>query len=280
MLTLTDIRNITFRKASIGGYRSEEVDNFIDQVIASYELLLRESEQTSKKLEAATEKLEEYRGREDNISAALMNAQRQADLVIREANHHAEVIVQDAKDQSARMVASAQQEIDREEAALQGLKTEISSFKARLLNIYKQHLTLIDALPEEEAPQQPAEDARPESPEAEIVPPAEEAVVVPEVPSASETDGEPVQAAESAFFDASDFSPQSVVSAPAEEKTEPIHGFTVDLNAFAEEGESIAEEEAYERIPSRFESLKFGDDYDLNSDADDELPFAKFKRKK
>ena len=48
MLTLTDIKNITFRKASIGGYRSDEVDDFIDSVIASYEVLLRKQNSRSK----------------------------------------------------------------------------------------------------------------------------------------------------------------------------------------------------------------------------------------
>ena len=61
MLTLTDIKNITFRKASIGGYRSDEVDDFIDSVIASYEVLLRETEQQKEKLESAMKKIETYR---------------------------------------------------------------------------------------------------------------------------------------------------------------------------------------------------------------------------
>ena len=38
MLTIDEIKNISFRKATLsGGYRAEDVDAFIDEVIASFE---------------------------------------------------------------------------------------------------------------------------------------------------------------------------------------------------------------------------------------------------
>lgn len=40
MLTIDEIKNISFRKATLsGGYRAEDVDAFIDEVIASFEQL-------------------------------------------------------------------------------------------------------------------------------------------------------------------------------------------------------------------------------------------------
>ena len=38
MLTIDEIKNISFRKATLnGGYRAEDVDSFIDEVIVSFE---------------------------------------------------------------------------------------------------------------------------------------------------------------------------------------------------------------------------------------------------
>lgn len=40
MLTIDEIKNVSFRKASFsGGYNAEDVDEFIDEVIASFEQL-------------------------------------------------------------------------------------------------------------------------------------------------------------------------------------------------------------------------------------------------
>ena len=167
MLTLTDIKNITFRKASIGGYRSDEVDDFIDSVIASYEVLLRETEQQKQKLESAMEKIETYRSREENISAALMNAQHQADLVVREAEHRSEAMLQDAEQKAEHILAQAKNKIEEEDISLQSLKKEIASFKSKLMSLYKEHLMLIDALPGEEkdSDQPPVQEDRTPQPE-------------------------------------------------------------------------------------------------------------------
>ena len=44
MLTIDEIKNISFRKATLsGGYRAEDVDAFIDEVIASFEQLKKEN---------------------------------------------------------------------------------------------------------------------------------------------------------------------------------------------------------------------------------------------
>ena len=315
MLTLTDIKNITFRKASIGGYRSDEVDDFIDSVIASYEVLLRETEQQKEKLESAMEKIETYRSREENISAALMNAQHQADLVVREAEHRSEAMLQDAEQKAEHILAQAKNKIEEEDMSLQSLKKEIASFKSKLMSLYKEHLMLIDALPGEEkdSDQSPVQEDRTPQPEKEISPQeesvesitkgqsfknqeeespvissTEETVLGGQDMSAKvETDSVQENAAPSAFFEAADFvaspnvpadAPQHVLSdRDASQQEEEIHGFTVDLTAF----ESITDETFHEPVESpRFGALKFGDDYDINKDDEMKTPFAKFKRRK
>ena len=43
MLTLNDIINVSFRKSNFSGYRTEDVDAFIDQVKDSYDQLLKKT---------------------------------------------------------------------------------------------------------------------------------------------------------------------------------------------------------------------------------------------
>ena len=44
MLSLEDVRNVSFRKAKFGGYKPEDVDAFIDDLQISYEEILHERE--------------------------------------------------------------------------------------------------------------------------------------------------------------------------------------------------------------------------------------------
>ena len=81
MLTLNDIINVSFRKSNFSGYRTEDVDVFIDQVKDSYDQLLKktmeqteayetlanEKKELEKKLSVLAEKIEDYRQEESEI---------------------------------------------------------------------------------------------------------------------------------------------------------------------------------------------------------------------
>lgn len=150
MLTLNEIRNVNFRKANFGGYRAEDVEAFIDEVQLSYDTLLRENAELVKKLEVLAAKLEEYQGEEDSIRNALMNAQKVGDASLRDAKHKAEIILKDATIKAEKIVQNAQSEIHSEREVIERMQRDIAEFKARLLRIYKEHLTLINSIPNEE----------------------------------------------------------------------------------------------------------------------------------
>ena len=42
MLTVDEIKNISFKKASIGGYKPDEVESFVDEVAATVEELKKQ----------------------------------------------------------------------------------------------------------------------------------------------------------------------------------------------------------------------------------------------
>ena len=152
MLTITDIKNINFRKANLGGYRPEDVDEFIDEVTVSYDQLLKDNAELTKQAEILTQKIEAYRADEDNIRAALMNAQKLGEASIRESKHKSDIILKDAAVKSERLVTNAQREVARQEEMVDSLKTQIANFKNRLMIIYKEHMNLIEALPEDDEP--------------------------------------------------------------------------------------------------------------------------------
>ena len=175
MLSLNDITNVSFRKAGFSGYRTDDVDTFIDQVRDTVEELIqknqalrdevaKEKEQNSqmqKKVEILAAKIEEYRSEEDEIKNALVSAQKLGDASIREARHKAEIILKDATLKAEHIVSGAEGQIKDQKQQLQNLRAQVSNFRSHLLDLYRQHLTLINALPKEEEPekQQPEQPA-------------------------------------------------------------------------------------------------------------------------
>lgn len=247
MLTLNDIINANFRKSNFSGYKSEDVDAFLDLVKDSYEQLIKknieqkerltalqaENEELQKKIEVLAERVETYRSEEDDIKNALISAQKLGDASVREARHKAEIIIKDANIKADRIIGTAQSQIGEYEQQLEEMKRQVSDFRAQLMEIYRQHLTLISALPTVKQKPAPEPEASQEE-TAEAAAPAEEAAAAPEEAPA-QTEEAPVEAPQEA--------------APAEE--EP---FTLDVTSF--------EPPAEEALPTRdvrYEAMDFGE---------------------
>jgi cell division initiation protein len=172
MLSLNDIKNKRFQKASLrGGYMREEVDDFLDEVESSYTALIQktaqqhdelehkknEMRQMQEKMKSMQEQIQKYCAEEDEIKEALLSAQKMRDAALREAHQQADSIVADANRKAKGIVTEASQEIEGEQEKLQAMKQAVSDFRSQLLRVYKQHLTLINALPHMEKKQpQPA----------------------------------------------------------------------------------------------------------------------------
>lgn len=202
MLTVKQINEVSFGKAGFSGYKPEDVDNFIDEVAASFEQLESErndalsrakdlaaqnsdlaakNAELSEKLSILAQKIEAYREDEDGIKEALISAQRTGKKSIEDAKNKAELILQDAKTEAEAILDSAKAEASRtakeymaqaeeKKAELEEIKVQVSAFRGSLMEMYKKHLECIDHIP--------------------VFKPAKARVEEPEEPTAAE---EPVQ---------------------------------------------------------------------------------------
>ncbi|MDL2293447.1 DivIVA domain-containing protein [Ruminococcaceae bacterium OttesenSCG-928-D13] len=173
-MTSDEIRNVTFEQAR-KGYRAEDVDDYLLQIAADMDNLAAERDaaradlaayqqaaatQQSDELAAAlaakqdaeakmyvlAEKVEEYRGMEDNLKNALINAQRMGETVVYEAKQKAEQMLREATGQSELITQKAEREIARERATLEKIQAQVKQFKSTILNLYKQHIESLSAL--------------------------------------------------------------------------------------------------------------------------------------
>ncbi len=171
MLRPEDIMNQRFEKVS-KGYRMEEVDDFLDKVVADYAKLQEANIDLERKLEVVADKLEEYRQSEESLKTVLVGAQKLGDSIVREAKAKSEVMMQEATAKAAGIVSEAEAkantmlseaqkasdemlgdtkaELKREQETLAALNKEVSEFKNNLLEMYREHLELISKLTDDE----------------------------------------------------------------------------------------------------------------------------------
>lgn len=149
MLTAKDIREVKFSR-SMGGYKTVEVDEFLDRCADVVEELTAQNDENARKMQVLAETIVDYRNQEDSIRSALISAQRMSESVIADARKQADDILAAARAEAENMREKAQQDTADELRELNRVKQEVSDFKAKLLSIYREHLMLINVL--EDAP--------------------------------------------------------------------------------------------------------------------------------
>ena len=65
LITIEELRNVSFRRANFGGYKSEDVDAFIDDMIISYEKIALENKSLNEKVQKLQSRIEKFH-EEDN----------------------------------------------------------------------------------------------------------------------------------------------------------------------------------------------------------------------
>ena len=226
MLTPQDVRSVQFEK-NLRGYRTEDVDRFLDKVEQQLEQDAEQMEALRKQVadltaenETLRRNMQSYEADGDMLKSALINAQRMGENVIREANQKAEDILhranlrgddiirdanellQKASDRADEIISEANDKKLAEEREYDRVRLEVTRFKSDVLNLYRSHVESLSRLPEfqKETPAQEAADAEPAADEAEPAAAAQlqAADVQPEaepVPAAEE-DAEPAASAE------------------------------------------------------------------------------------
>ncbi|MBR5310884.1 MAG: DivIVA domain-containing protein [Oscillospiraceae bacterium] len=177
MLTPNDISSKKFEKAAFG-YKPEEVDAFLSEIIESYKKMYESKVSAEEKLEVLAEKLEEYRANEDSLKTVLLGAQKLGENIVRDSKAKAEVILSDAENQVKQVFAESESKIIKEKETLVTLQKETAEFKKRLLAMYRQHLELISLMPEtseEKAPEEVLEEEPAEAVIEEVIEETEEA---------------------------------------------------------------------------------------------------------
>lgn len=194
MLTPQDVRSVQFEK-NLRGYRTEDVDRFLDKVEEQLRDDDAQAEQLRKQIADLTaenqklhDELKSFEADGEMLKSALINAQRMGENVIREANQKAEEIIhranlrgddiirdanellQKANDRADEIENEANEKRLAEEREYDRVRLEVTRFKSDVLNLYRSHVESLSRLPEfqKETAAQDAEQAEPAAEEVSL----------------------------------------------------------------------------------------------------------------
>lgn len=150
MLSIDEIKNISFRKASLGGYKPEDVDAFIDQVLITMEQLRKEKSDLVKKMDILATRVEEYRADEDSVRNALLSAQRVADSTIKEARAKAARIIEESENLAKAKLFDLNVQIKQQKKQYTLLLAECNRVRDEIIKNCNKHIIIANELPSPE----------------------------------------------------------------------------------------------------------------------------------
>lgn len=144
-LTPMDINNKEFKRG-LRGYNPEEVDEFLDEVVENYEELYKDNSKLREKVASLTEQLEHYSKIENTIQNTLVLAQNAADQAKSSAEKEAELVIKNANETAQRIVDKAHADVIQINDEYDRVKQEFIKFRAKFRNFINTQLETFDDL--------------------------------------------------------------------------------------------------------------------------------------
>jgi len=144
-ITPLDIRKQEFNR-KMRGYDPEEVQGFLDQVATALEAANASVSELEERLKDAEGKLGQYRLIEQNLQDAALTVQRSLDETKRLAEKEAELIVREAHSRAEREAESLKDRVVRLQTDIATLEMQRANFLVRLKAVVRSQGDLIEAM--------------------------------------------------------------------------------------------------------------------------------------
>ncbi|MGI8315044.1 DivIVA domain-containing protein [Halobacillus mangrovi] len=142
-LTPLDIHNKEFTKA-FRGYEEDEVNEFLDQVIKDYEIIIRQKKELEREVEQLNERLGHFTNIETTLNKSILVAQETAEDVKSNANKESKIIIQEAEKNADRIVNEALDKSRRLSYEVEEMKKQAKVFKTRLSKLVEAQMEMIN----------------------------------------------------------------------------------------------------------------------------------------
>ena len=145
-LTPLDVRRTEFAGA-LRGYDKARVDEFRDRVANELERLTRINQELDSKAKGFHEQLRAFRERDKALNEALVSAQQLRAETRDQAEREAQLVLREAKAEGERLVEAARGEVRRLASEIEGLERARRAYLAQFRDMVARQLAELDAIP-------------------------------------------------------------------------------------------------------------------------------------
>ncbi len=142
-LTPLDIHNKEFAK-TFRGYSEDEVDEFLDLVVAEFERLIRANEELQSTISGLESRIEHYRGLEETLKNAIVLAQKAADDIKEAAAREADATKRQATADADRIRDEANAALKKSYEETESQRNRLMRFKVELRSFLQSALQMVD----------------------------------------------------------------------------------------------------------------------------------------
>lgn len=144
-ITPLDIRKHPFRK-TMRGFDTDQVNSFLQQIATEVEELRSENNKYGTKIKELSSQLERYQRIEETLNETLLTAQRATDDARANAQKEAELIIKDAQARADRYEKEAKDRIHELTAELKSLEAQKEGFLMRYSSLLRDQVNFIDVM--------------------------------------------------------------------------------------------------------------------------------------
>ncbi|GEK32638.1 DivIVA domain-containing protein [Kurthia sibirica] len=139
-----DIHNKEFNRG-FRGYNEDEVNEFLEQLMEDYKLVLTDKKEVEDRLASTNIRLGHYNSMEETLQKSIVVAQEAAEEVRRNSQKEAKLIVKEAEKNADRIVNEALSKARRIAMEIEELKKQSKVFRNRFKMIVEAQLDLIES---------------------------------------------------------------------------------------------------------------------------------------
>lgn len=143
-LTPLDVRRYEFGR-KVRGYDPERVDQFREQVAEELERLTRLNQELEQKARAFHDQLKAFRERDKALNEALVSAQQLRAEIRDQSEREAQLVIREAQSEAERIIGTAQADIRRVEDELAALERFRRNYLTQLRVFVERQLAEISA---------------------------------------------------------------------------------------------------------------------------------------
>lgn len=141
-LTPNEIINKEF-DTSFRGYNADQVNDYLDIIVAEFERLIQENNRLTQELSVATEKNEYFAQLQESLNSSIVVAQEAADRLKQNARKEAELILYEAERDADSRIAEASEYAQTIMTEVEALRNSSQAYRQNLERTIRKQLDLV-----------------------------------------------------------------------------------------------------------------------------------------